>query len=240
MDERVQKIMAKSGLGSRRACEKIIEAGRVRVNGKIIKLGDKADSQKDQIRVDGHSLKFSSANTYIAINKPRGVLSNPVPNYDRATVLDIVDATIRLFPVGRLDLDSEGLMLLTDDGDMANKLTHPRYGHEKEYRVLISAHVRKDQLNTWERGVLLEDGFQTGPVSVIIDKVHGKGTWLRVTMSEGHKRQIRESAKSVGLHVVKLIRVRIGSLKLGGLKSGKHRNLSEAEIQELKNLKGRK
>lgn len=238
MTERIQKLMAQAGIGSRRACEKFIEAGRVRVNGKIVKLGDKADSRTDEIRVDGHLLKFASTNTYIAINKPRGVLSNPVPNYDRATVLDVVDAPVRLFPVGRLDLDSEGLMLLTDDGDLANKLTHPRYGHEKEYRVLISAHPKREQLNTWERGVILDDGFQTSPVQISVEKIQGKGTWLRVVMTEGHKRQIRESAKSVGLHVVKLIRVRIASLRLGNLRTGKFRDLNSSELTELKKVSG--
>ena len=166
--------------------------------------------------------------------KPRGVLSSTKSHDQLSTVLDLVPASERLFPVGRLDLNSEGLLLLTNDGDLTNKLTHPRYGHEKEYRVLVAKHPDKKQLDTWRRGIVMPDGYQTKPVNVWIEKLHGKGAWLRVVMTEGRKRQIRETASLLGLPVVKLIRVRIGSLQLGKLRHKQWRHLNESEIQLLK------
>ena len=234
-EERVQKILARAGLGSRRESEKIIDAGRVTVNGKRIKLGDKADPQSDQIKVDGKLIKAQEEFTYIALNKPRGVLSSTKSEHGLQTVIDLVpEVDARLFPVGRLDLDSEGLILLTDDGDLTNQLTHPRYGHEKEYRVLVARHPDSKQLDTWQRGVILEDGYKTQPVKVRIEKLHGKGAWLRVIMTEGRKRQIRETAGQLGLPITKLIRVRIGSLRLGGLQSGQFRELTPQEVGQLK------
>ena len=226
-EDRVQKILAHAGVASRRACEKLIEAGRVTVNGKQIELGSKADPSVDTIFVDGRKISFPKNFTYLAIYKPRGILSSTKSELDRRTVLDLVDTKTRLYPVGRLDIDSEGLMLLTDDGDLTNKVTHPRYGHEKEYRVLVSRHPDRKQLETWSRGVVLEDGYRTKPVKVRIERLHGKGAWLRVIMAEGKKRQIRQTANSVGLYVVKLIRVRIGPINLGSLKAGQSRPLKE-------------
>jgi 23S rRNA pseudouridine2605 synthase len=233
-EERVQKILAHAGFGSRRACEKFITAGRVTVNGERIKLGDKADPTTDSIQLDGKTVSTPKNFTYIAIYKPRGILSSTKSELDRRTILDLVETNKRLYPVGRLDIDSEGLILLTDDGDLTNKLTHPRYGHEKEYRVLVSRHPDRKQLATWARGVVLEDGYRTKPVKVRLEKLHGKGAWLRVTMKEGKKRQIRQTANLVGLHVVKLIRIRIGPLSLGSLKSGQSRPLKDSEIAILK------
>lgn len=233
-EERVQKILAHAGFGSRRSCEKLISAGRVTVNGKRIKLGDKADPDVDSIQLDGKTINTPKDFTYIAVYKPRGVLSSTKSELDRRTVLDLVDTNKRLYPVGRLDIESEGLMLLTDDGELTNKLTHPRYGHEKEYRVLVSRHPDQKQLETWARGVVLEDGYRTRPVTVRVEKLHGKGAWLRVTMKEGKKRQIRQTANLVGLNVVKLIRIRIGTLHLGSLKAGQYRPLKDTEIANLK------
>ncbi len=233
--DRVQKILAQAGHGSRRSCEKLISAGRVTVNGKRIKLGDKADPNKDEIRLDGSLVKLDNELIYIAVYKPRGVLSSTKNIQGLQNITDLVPNANNLYPAGRLDLDSEGLILLTNDGDLTNKLTHPRYQHEKEYRVLVASHPDQKQLETWRRGVVLEDGFQTSPVEVYINKKHGKGAWLRVIMTQGHKRQIRETARVIGLPVVKLIRVRIASLKLGSLKSKQWRPLSESEIKQLKN-----
>ncbi|MFN2145612.1 MAG: pseudouridine synthase [Anaerolineales bacterium] len=233
-EERVQKILAHAGFGSRRACEKFISAGRVTVNGKPIQLGDKADPEEDQILLDGRPVNLPDQYTYLAVYKPRGILSSTQTEHERRSVLDLVETNKRLYPVGRLDLDSEGLMLLTDDGEMANRLTHPRYGHEKEYRVLVSRHPDKKQLETWSRGLVLEDGYRTRPVAVRVEKFQGKGAWLRVTMSEGRKRQIRQSATQVGLNVVKLIRIRIGPIRLGSLKPGQYRALKDQEISSLK------
>ena len=233
-EERVQKILASAGLGSRRSCEKFIRAGRVTVNGEIISLGAKADPNKDTIRLDGNTVDPPNSNQYYSIYKPRGILSSTTSERSRKSVVDLIPTKTNIFPVGRLDVDSEGLMLLTSDGDLANKLTHPRYQHEKEYRVLVASHPDNAQIETWRRGVVLEDGYHSQPVNVRIEKYQGKGVWLRVIMTEGRKRQIRQTAAQLGLPVVKLIRIRISSLQLGNLKPGMFRELDEKEVKELK------
>lgn len=234
MEERLQKLMAQAGLGSRRACEVLISAGRVTVNGRVAGLGDKADPQRDRILVDGQPLKLPDAPVYIALYKPRGVLSAVTSPDPRPTVRDLVDFPGHLYPVGRLDVDSEGLILLTSDGELANRLTHPRYGHEKEYRVLVARRPDEAQLEAWRRGVVLEDGYRTAPAEVRLDGYFGKGAWLRVVLREGRKRQIREMGAQIGLPVVKIIRVRIGSLRLGNLKPREWRHLTEDEVAALK------
>lgn len=236
-DERLQKILARAGYGSRRACEELIAAGRVRVNDVVADLGAKADPQKDKITVDGRLLKLEEAPVYIALYKPRHVLSAARAQDRRRTVIDLVDISQRVFPVGRLDVDSEGLILLTNDGELANRLAHPRYGHEKEYRVLVARRPDDEQLEAWRHGVVLEDGYRTAPAAVWVESFFGKGAWLRTIMREGRKRQIREIGKRLGLPVVRIIRVRIGSLQLGRLKPGEWRYLTEAEVAALKGNK---
>lgn len=232
--ERIQKILARAGFGSRRSCETLISAGRVQVNGKAVSLGDKADPQQDKITVDGQALRLEEKLTYIALNKPRGVLSTVIAPDPRPTVRDLVDLPGQLYPVGRLDVESEGLILLTNDGDLANRLTHPRYGHEKEYKVLVARHPDDEQLNNWRRGIVLEDGYRTAPAAVSLISYSGKGAWLRVILHEGRKRQIRETGSQLGLPVVKIIRVRIGSLLLGDLPSRQWRHLTPQEVAALK------
>ena len=231
--ERLQKILARTGIGSRRACEGLIEAGRVKVNGHVAKLGEKADPQRDHIELDGRPITNAELLTYIALYKPKGVISAVKSPDRRPTVRDLVPVTERIYPVGRLDIDSEGLILLTNDGELTNFLTHPRYGHEKEYRVLISRHPDQDQIEIWRRGVVLEDGYHTQSAKVSIEESLGKQTWLRVVMHEGRKRQIREVGARIGLPVVRIIRVRIGSLRLGNLKPGDWRYLTPSEIAKL-------
>lgn len=233
MEERLQKILARAGLGSRRACEALISANRVRVNGQIAQLGDKADPLKDRILVDGNPLPITEPVKYIALYKPRGVLSAVSSKDPRPTVIDLVDDPCHVYPVGRLDVDSEGLILLTNDGELANRLTHPRYEHEKEYRVLVARRPDAEQLASWQRGVVLEDGYRTAPAEVQVIDTSGKGAWLRVILREGRKRQIRETGSQIGLPVVRIIRVRIGSLLLGQLKPREWRHLSTQEVQEL-------
>jgi len=230
----LQKIMAQAGLGSRRSCEEVIAAGRVTVNGKVAILGTKADPAVDRILVDHQPLKTPEALVYIAVHKPRGVLSTVSDPDPRPTVRQLVDLPGTFYPVGRLDVDSEGLVLLTNDGDLANRLTHPRYGHEKEYRVLVARHPDEEQLATWRRGVVLEDGYRTVPADVHIEESSGKGMWLRIVLREGRKRQIRETGSLLGLPVVKIIRVRIGTLQLGTLKPRQWRVLTQPEIDALK------
>jgi 23S rRNA pseudouridine2605 synthase len=234
MEERLQKIMAKAGLGSRRAAEELIAAGRVRVNGNVANLGMKADPARDKIEVDGRPVAAPENLVYIALYKPRGVITAAESPEGRPTVRDLVPLPGHLYPVGRLDIDSEGLILLTNDGELANRLTHPRYGHEKEYKVLVAARPDEEQLATWRRGVVLEDGTRTLPAEVRFEAAQGKGAWLRVVLREGKKRQIREVGKTIGLPVVKIIRVRIGALQLGGLKPREWRQLTAEEVQGLK------
>jgi 23S rRNA pseudouridine2605 synthase len=236
MEERLQKILAYAGFGSRRACEDMIIAGRVTVNGQVARIGSKADMQKDQVKLDGKLVKFPDSYQYIALNKPRGVISAVTSPDTRPTVRDLVPIQGSLYPVGRLDVDSEGLILLTNDGELANKLTHPRYGHEKEYRVLVARHPDEKQLTAWQRGVVLEDGYRTLPVQVNVEQHTGKGTWLRVIMKEGRKRQIRETCQQIGLPVVSIVRIRIGNLHLGSIKSKEWRYLTPAEIRGLKEI----
>lgn len=234
MEERLQKILARAGYGSRRACEEFISKGQVTVNGQIATLGMKADPETDRIEFNNQLVRAAEPLKYIAVYKPRGVISAASSPEGRQTVRDLVDDTERLYPVGRLDVDSEGLILLTNDGDLTNRLTHPRYGHQKEYRVLVAVHPEEEQMETWRRGVVLEDGYRSSPAKVWLESFKGKGAWLRVIMGEGRKRQIREIGKRIGLPVVKIIRVRIGTLELGALKPGRSRQLTKKEIDSLK------
>lgn len=234
--ERLQKILAQAGYGSRRACEDFITAGRVRVNGKLAELGQKADPVTDSITVDGKPIAAAEALVYIALHKPRNVLSTVEAEAGdgRQTVRDLVDVPGHIHPVGRLDFESEGLVLMTNDGELTNLLTHPRYGHQKEYRVLLAKRPDHEQLETWKRGVVLEDGHKTAAVDVRFEETQGKGAWVRVVMQEGRKRQIRETCKQLGLPVVRIVRIRIGTLRLGNLKPRQWRYLTTTEVNELK------
>jgi 23S rRNA pseudouridine2605 synthase len=233
-EERVQKILARAGYGSRRANEELITAGRVRINGVVAVLGAKADAQVDTISVDNQPIPKEEPPVYIAMNKPQGVLSEVAPDETRQTIRDLIPVPGHLFIVGRLDLDSEGLILLTNDGDLANRLTHPRYGHEKEYRVQVGARPDEKQLDAWRHGVVLEDGYRTAQAQVRVEGISGKGAWMRVILREGRKRQIREMGRLTGLPVLRIQRIRIGSLLLGDLKPGQWRNLRPEEIRALK------
>jgi 23S rRNA pseudouridine2605 synthase len=237
-EERVQKLLAAAGYGSRRSCEQIITDGRVRVNGKIIHIGDKADPTRDEIRVDNKPIAIMQKKIYIALNKPRGYLSDIDENHPKPSIHDIVDVSEHLFSVGRLDLDSEGLILMTNDGELANQLSHPRYQHEKEYEVFVISEPDQEQLAIWRRGVVLEDGYRTLPAEVdLLSKVN-KGAWLRIILHEGKKRQIRKTGARIGLPVSRIRRVRIGTLKLGSLKPGEWRYLTEKEVKSLKEYSG--
>ncbi len=237
MEERIQKILARAGYGSRRSCEELILAGRVRVNGQVAELGAKADAQVDHITLDGKTISAAEELVYIALHKPRNVLSTVEAPDPRPTVIDLVPVKASIYPVGRLDFESEGLILLTNDGDLANRLTHPRYGHQKEYRVLVARQPDAEQLETFRRGVVLEDGYRTAPAEVRLETLFGKGAWINVVLREGRKRQIREMCTRIGLPVVRIIRVRIGSLYLGSLKPREWRYLSPEEVQGLKDPK---
>ena len=236
MEERLQKIMSHAGLGSRRACEELILSGRVTVNGKVAEIGQKADPVSDRIVVDGRVISGAEPFVYIALYKPRNVLSavEAEPNDFRRTVRDLIPLPGHLYPVGRLDFDSEGLVLMTNDGELTNKLTHPKFGHSKIYRVLVARRPDDEQLATWRRGVVLDEGYKTAPADVSIESSAGKGCWIRIIMREGRKRQIREIGSLLGLPVVRILRIAIGPLRLGTLKPGDWRHLTEAEVADLK------
>ncbi len=234
MEERLQKILARAGYGSRRACEKFIVEGRVRVNGQVARLGQKADPQRDTITLDGRPVRAAEEKVYLVLYKPRNVVSTVAGQDNRRTVRDLIPLPGRLYPVGRLDADSEGLILMTNDGELANRLSHPRYGHEKEYRVLVGRRPDEKQLYAWRHGVVLDDGYRTKPAKVRVESTSGQKTWLRVILKEGRKRQIREMGRLTGLPVLRLVRVRMGPLRLGALKPGEWRALSDAELRALK------
>ncbi|MBN1230399.1 MAG: rRNA pseudouridine synthase [Anaerolineales bacterium] len=233
MTERIQKILSNAGYGSRRACEQMIVDKRVQVNGNIAQLGDKADPDTDVIKLDGKAVNTETKKTYVLLYKPRGYVSTTKPETGQRSVLELVEVKAKVYPVGRLDQDSEGLILLTNDGELTQQLTHPKYEHEKEYRVLLAEQPGKEALASWRKGVVLEDGYKTKPCYVEFQRAHGKGAWIKVIMKEGHKRQIRETARVLGFPVVKLIRMRVGPLKLGNLKKGEWRFLNDEEISEL-------
>ena len=236
--ERLQKVLAHAGVASRRASEALIEQGRVKVNGQVVRqLGTKVDPERDTIVVDGKPLASQPETlVYVVLNKPAGVLSTASDERGRKTVLDLVDLPERVYPVGRLDLHSEGLLLLTNDGDLAKKLTHPRYHVEKEYLVLVKGRPSAQTLDRWRKGGLEIDGRAAAPAVVErLKKEKDNNVWLKVVLTEGRKRQIREVARTLGHPVLRLERVRLGPLKLGRLRSGRWRHLNKIELQRLKN-----
>ena len=229
--ERIQKILSRAGLGSRRECDRLVEAGRVKINNRVAVLGEKADISIDRISVDGKPISLPKTEPiYIAFNKPKFVLSEMKKADDRKVISDFIPGEDYLFIVGRLDYDSEGLILLTNNGDVANRLTHPRYEHEKEYLVLMKKKPDAKQIAAWKRGVVLENGYRTLPAEIAIHLETKNGCWVKTILKEGKKRQIREMGKTIGLPVRRIIRKRIGPLELGELKSGKWRMLNNREI----------
>lgn len=229
MKERVQKLMAQANVGSRRAAEELIRQGRVRVNGKIAQLGDQADPTTDVIEVDGERLKFETQKRYFAINKPLNVVSSNMPQDERETVRDLIPYEGHLFTIGRLDAESDGLMILTNDGEMANKLTHPRFEHTKTYKVVVYGSPTQVTLDQWERGVYLEEGL-TAPCSIRVQQRESGVTVLRIVMIEGKKRQIRRVATLLDHPVKRLTRIRIGKLELGTLQPGEWYELQPEEL----------
>jgi len=239
MEQRIQKILARAGVGSRRSCEDLIRQGRVAVNGQLAQIGQKADPERDHITVDGKPVQVGRARTYVALHKPRNVLSDEGDGSGRLpTARELVPLPGHLYPVGRLDLRSEGLLILTDDGDLTHKLTHPRYEHEKEYRALVEGIPSEAVLKKWRRGVFL-DGSRTARAQVSIIRQEKDKTWLKVVLREGRKRQIRRVAAMLGHPVHQLIRVRIGPVHLGDLEAGKWRRLTQREIKQLQALVAR-
>jgi 23S rRNA pseudouridine2605 synthase len=234
--ERIQKILARAGLASRRAAEELILDGRVTLNGTTASLGDRALAGRDMVAVDGIELEPEPEPRYVALNKPAGVVSTVTDPQGRPTVLDAleeagIDAP-RMFPVGRLDMDSTGLILLTNDGFLAHRLMHPSFGVPREYMVEVEPVPGREDLSRLRKGLTLEDG-ETGPAKVSLVGSHKGRGQVDMVLHAGKKRQIRRSFDHLGYKVVSLNRVRIGNLGLGNLRPGKARELEPEEVREL-------
>jgi len=236
MLERLQKIISAAGITSRRASEELILAGRVTVNGTVVtELGSKADPATDTVAVDGKPLTIASRKLYILLNKPVGYLTTLDDPEGRPLVTDLLkEVGERVYPVGRLDYNSEGLLLLTNDGEWANHLMHPRHEVEKEYHVRVRGKVHKSQLDQLAGGVEIE-GRKTAPARVCMIKEGEQNDWFSITIHEGRNRQVRRMCEAVSLSVVRLRRVRYGMLAMGALKPGEFRYLTEAEVGGLRN-----
>jgi len=245
--ERLQKIIARAGLASRRGAEVLIADGRVSVNGARATLGDSADPRRDRIEVDGRPLGAAAPPIHLAVHKPRGFLSSAHDERGRRSVVSLVDAGgERLWPAGRLDVESEGLMILTNDGEWANRVMHPRYGNEREYAALVVPSPNRGTLARLRSGVPLEDGparllsaRHAPPPPEIARERSEDGAWLRVRIGEGRKREVRRLFDAVDHDVRRLVRTRIGSLTLAGLEEGHWRRLRPAEVAALSGAKRR-
>jgi len=240
MSEKLQKIIASAGLCSRRAAEVLIEQGRVTVNGTPARLGDRAE-ESDKIAVDGKPVAKAPRRTYIMLNKPRGYVTTMSDEKGRRTVAELVsDVGVRVFPVGRLDMDSEGLLIMTDDGELANRLMHPSHNVVKTYQVRVKGGSLSEAAELLRQPMEI-DGHTVGPASVRLLKDDGEGGGLlSVSITEGRNRQVRKMCDKAGLAVLRLKRVSEGGLSLGSLPSGKWRYLSLDEVNAALAYTGRK
>lgn len=234
MQDRLQKILSSAGVASRRSAEVMITEGRVTVNGKTItELGSKADPETDRIAVDGKPISIPKKRIYLLLNKPAGYMTTLVDPGGRPVVTDLLkDINERVYPVGRLDFNTEGLLLLTNDGQWANRLAHPSHEVEKEYLVKIRGSLDNDKIAQLTNGVSLDDGM-TAPAKIQVIRVLEKNVWFTITIHEGRYRQVRRMCEALDLPLVKLKRVRYGSILLGELKPGEYRLLEPAEVKHL-------
>lgn len=235
--ERLQKVLARAGFGSRRACEALIAAGKVRVNGRVAELGSRVDLERDSVQVNGVDVDLAPDLVYIALHKPAGVVTTARDPQGRPTVMDLVSTGARVFPVGRLDRDTSGLLLLTNDGGFANRIAHPRYGVAKTYVAEIRGNVGRSVLNALQRGVDLEDGPAAAERAKAVGGVPGR-TLVELVVREGRNRLVRRLLEAVGLDVVSLVRTEIGPLRLGRLREGASRELSRSDVQALLEASG--
>jgi len=235
---RLQKLLARAGLGSRRSCEDLIREGRVTVNGRRVELGAKADPG-DDIRVDGRPVSIPEGHVYLVLNKPPGYVTTTDDPQGRPTVMDLVPAALRdrVFPVGRLDQDSTGLLLLTDDGDLGQRLLHPKHHVAKEYLADVEGTPSESRLGRLRSGVNLEDG-PTQPAEVMLVAQGGGEARLRITITEGRNRQVRRMCAAIGHRVRRLKRVAIGPLRLGELSLGAVRELGAGQVEALRQAAG--
>jgi 23S rRNA pseudouridine2605 synthase len=234
MKERIQKIMAQAGIASRRAAEKMILEGRVTINDvRIDELGAKADPVQDDIRVDGRLITVVIDKIYLLLNKPRGYVTTLNDPENRPTVTHLLTGIQeRVFPVGRLDYDTEGLLLMTNDGEFAQRLQHPRYQVTKTYRAKVEGHLSNREMRALSEGVLLKDGIFK-PLQATLEKKSAKSCWVTLNLSEGKNRVIRRGFAAIGHPVIRLIRVSLSDLELGDLKPGAYRHLTRKEVSRL-------
>lgn len=234
--ERLQKVLAAAGMGSRRACEELIRAGRVTVDGEVAALGANVDPEGQLVEVDGRPVA-REPQEYWLLNKPVGVVSTVTDTHGRATVRAMIPSGARLFPVGRLDQGSTGLLILTNDGELANRLMHPRHGVEKEYLVRVQGRVLGIEVRRLREGVRLEEGL-TSPAVVEVVTASEVETELRVVLHQGWKRQVRRMLETVGHPVLSLHRTRVAGVSDAGLRPGEARRLTGAEVRDLRNSTG--
>jgi len=237
MEVRLQKLIAGTGLASRRKAEEMIAAGRVMVNGKTVtEFGTKVDPSRDHVKVDGKHLSAAQPFVYLMLNKPKNVVSTLDDPGGRTTIKDYLrGVSVRVFPVGRLDFDSEGLMLVTNNGDLAQAMLHPRYHVPKTYLIKVKGVLTDEDIRSLERGVRLEDGM-TSPAQVRKVRKVEANSWLEITIREGRKHQVKRMLESVGHPVIKLLRIRMGPLSLGDLQPGEFRFLTDREANALRRL----
>lgn len=240
MIERLQKYLAGAGIASRRKCEELILEGQVRVNNSVVtQLGTRVDPQRDMVEVRGQLIKYTEKKqySYILLNKPKGYLTSLSDPFGRPTVLDLLkDVKERVYPVGRLDFNSEGLLILTNDGELAYALTHPAKEVEKVYIVTVKGIPSPEKLKILSKGVILEKNYKISPCNIYLLKITNGNAILKIKIREGKKRQIRKMAEYIGHFVLKLRRTQIGPIYLKGVKPGEYRYLNKEEIKSLKKI----
>ncbi len=232
---RLNKYLADCGIASRRACDKLIEEGKVKVNGKIAKVGCMVEEDVDRIEVVGKRLEPKKRDYYIVLHKPKGYVTTSNDEFGRKTVMDLIDIKSRLYPVGRLDYDTEGLLILTNDGYIANKLTHPSHEIDKVYIARVSGELTRSEISQLEKGVMV-DGIQTAPAIVQVMSGDEHHTRVKITIHDGRNRQVKKMFEAVGREVEFLKRTSVGKIKLGGLSRGTYRFCSQKEIDYLRSL----
>ena len=237
--ERLQKILSRAGIASRRAAEQMILDGRVAVDGKIVtELGVKFDTAINKISVDGKIISYSEEKIYILLNKPQNILSSAKDDRGRTTVVDLItDVNERIYPVGRLDYDTEGLILLTNDGELMNALLHPKFQINKTYLAKVTGNVTKDKLELLQKGIQLDDGI-TAPVIVRVIGKSSTEAKIEITIHEGRNRQVRRMFSAIGCEVNKLKRIKFANLTINDLKIGQYRRLTKLELENLYQMAG--
>lgn len=230
---RLNKFLSNSGLASRRKCDQLIEEGKVFVNGKqVTELGSQINEKKDKVTVERKTITLPSSFVYIKLNKPKGYACTAHDEKGRKTIYDLIDSEERLFSIGRLDYDTEGLILLTNDGDFANKVAHPKFNIDKEYRVTVEGEIKESEMAVMRKGVVVDGQRMPSAIVNFISYENGY-TKLSVIIDEGQNRQIRRMFEAIGKTIKLLKRVRIGQVRLGGLRRGDYKDLTEVELNSL-------